>query len=312
MSKKVKQYLMLLAAVGVIAVVAGGSSGTFAGFNAQVANTGNFFQTGTLFLHDNGGTNTCTSESDSNNQNTTGSGCDVLFSVPQITAGQTYPAELTLTNAGSLNASDIQFELPSGCTDAKPSIGTLGTGLTNGSPVTSVTIANLSQTLTTGVQIQLHQNSDANTQTFTVTGGPYAPGSSVVVNVSGSPNANFSYTNAATVSFAAFGTALCGQLQLTIQEMTTNSFGTPVTSTCAYPASTLATCAFPSNALSTAALTSFQPLQLGSGTGGNSTTELDAGKSRYFLISIKAPATLANNAQNDKVSFDMRWQIDQA
>lgn len=308
-TKKTKRYLMLLAALGLIAIAAG-SSGTFAGFNAQVANTGNTFQTGTLFLHDNGGTNTCTSESDANNQNIAGTGCDILFTTPSITPGTTYTAHLTLSNAGTLDSSDIQFALgSSGCVDAKPTIGTLGSGLTSGNSVTSITIANLSQSLLDGTKIELHENSDANTQTFTVSGN-YNPGSSVAVTVT-SQSANFSYTTAATVSLDAFGTALCSQLKMTIQEDTNNGFGTPVASTCAFPASTSATCGTPTVALSDASLASLQALQLGSGTGGNSTTKLSAGKSRYFTISILAPASLANNAQNDETSFDLLWQIDQ-
>lgn len=88
--KRVKQYLMLLMAIGVIAVAMSGS-GTFASFNAETANPGNTFNTGTLYLHDsvNGGTE-CTSESATNNSNVPaavgganpGNACDILFTVP--------------------------------------------------------------------------------------------------------------------------------------------------------------------------------------------------------------------------------------
>ncbi len=37
---KLKRYLMLLAALGLVAIAAGGGGGTFASFNAEVANTG--------------------------------------------------------------------------------------------------------------------------------------------------------------------------------------------------------------------------------------------------------------------------------
>ena len=308
MNKNTKRFLMLIGLIGVIAVATSAGSGTFAGFNAEVANTGNYFETGTLFLHDNGGTNTCTSESDANNTNTTGTGCDILFAVPSIVAGNTYTAHLTLTNAGSLNAQDIKFDVPTACADAKPSFGTVGTALTATTTYTSITIANLTQTLTDGTQILLSES--GHTQTWTVSGGPYAPGASVAVTVA-SQAANFSYTTAATVAYAAFGTALCGQLQLTIQETTDNTFGTNVASTCAYPASAVATCSFPSTALSSVPA-SLTALTLGSGTGGNTTTQLTAGKSRYFVVSIQAPASLANNAQNDKASFSLLWHIDQA
>jgi predicted ribosomally synthesized peptide with SipW-like signal peptide len=89
--KRVKQYLMLLMAIGVIAVVMSGS-GTFASFTAEVANANNTFNTGTLYLHDsvNGSATECTSESAPNNSNVPASvgganpgspACGVLFTV---------------------------------------------------------------------------------------------------------------------------------------------------------------------------------------------------------------------------------------
>jgi hypothetical protein len=138
MSQKTKRYLMLLMAIGLVAVAAGGGSGTFATFSAETANTGNYFATGTLFLHNtkDGGT-TCTSESDvSNNANITSpTGCDVLFNVNPLTSGLDSSARLQLTNAGSINAQDIKFSLGNtGCTEAPPTIATLNTAITSGNP----------------------------------------------------------------------------------------------------------------------------------------------------------------------------------
>lgn len=89
--KRAKQYLMLLVAVAVIAI-AMASGGTFASFNAETANPGNTFATGTLYLHDNvnNGATTCTSESATDNSNVPasvgganpGDACDVMFNVP--------------------------------------------------------------------------------------------------------------------------------------------------------------------------------------------------------------------------------------
>lgn len=82
--KRIKQYLMLLTAVGVVAVAASGA-GTFATFNAEVSNNANTFTAGTLFLHDTNGTNTCTSEEGTANANngsnfyTADNGCTALF-----------------------------------------------------------------------------------------------------------------------------------------------------------------------------------------------------------------------------------------
>lgn len=85
MSKtSMKRYLMLLGAIGLVAFASGGA-GTFASFNAEVTNTGNYFASGTLILNDNGGINTCTSAGDSTNlNNLSTNGCDTLFQVNQL------------------------------------------------------------------------------------------------------------------------------------------------------------------------------------------------------------------------------------
>jgi predicted ribosomally synthesized peptide with SipW-like signal peptide len=123
MSKKTKRYLMLLAAVGLIAVAAGGS-GTFASFNAEVTNTGNTFASGTLFLHDtpNAGT-VCKSEDDLTNN--TYSSCTYLFNADLSDGTQT--ATLALNNAGTIPASALTFKV-AGCT------------VTNNNAVTSSTV----------------------------------------------------------------------------------------------------------------------------------------------------------------------------
>lgn len=136
--KRVKQYLMLLMAIGVIAVAMSGS-GTFASFNAETTNPGNTFAAGTLFLHDtpNGGT-TCTSESATSNagsnqfninpgDGTNGNNCAALFTAGDLSGG-VQTADLALNNAGSIAASDIKFDV-SGCTWSKtnnssPTFGT--------------------------------------------------------------------------------------------------------------------------------------------------------------------------------------------
>jgi predicted ribosomally synthesized peptide with SipW-like signal peptide len=106
-----KTYLKLLILAGILAVI-GGGAGTFASFNAEVTNQNNVFANGTLFLHatPNGGT-TCTSESDTTNNQ--GTGCAFLFNT--TLTGGTQTATLRLDNAGTINASDIKF-LVAGCT----------------------------------------------------------------------------------------------------------------------------------------------------------------------------------------------------
>lgn len=111
--KRMKQYLMLLAAAGVIAVALSGP-GTFASFSAQVTNPGNTFAAGTLFLHDTNGSTTCTSESGTLNVNpgdgSDGDTCAVLFDNVDL-GGGTATADLALANAGTIDASDLQFKV---------------------------------------------------------------------------------------------------------------------------------------------------------------------------------------------------------
>jgi hypothetical protein len=126
--KHLKQYLLLLMAIGVIAVAVSGGSGTFSSFSAQVTNANNAFVSGTLYLHDNGGSTTCTSESSSDNLSTTG--CDTLFNNIDLTNAAGSTAHLTLSNAGSIPASDIQFQVGN-CT-----VGTNGGAATFGSAPT--------------------------------------------------------------------------------------------------------------------------------------------------------------------------------
>lgn len=115
--KRIKQYLMLLTVVGLVAIAAGGGNGTFASFSAQVTNPGNTFASGTLFLHENGKDSNgsaitqCNSESGALNVNST---CDVLFNNVDLSNGAT-TADLALTNDGSLTANHIKFDV-SGCT----------------------------------------------------------------------------------------------------------------------------------------------------------------------------------------------------
>lgn len=109
--KRIKQYLMLLAVVGLVSIASG--SGTFASFSAQTTNAGNTFAAGTLFLHDtaNGGT-TCTSESQTTgpNYNIDPAGCGILFTADLSQGSAT--AHLALNNAGSLASTDLLASVP--------------------------------------------------------------------------------------------------------------------------------------------------------------------------------------------------------
>ena len=407
MSKtNIKRYLMLLGAIGLVAF-AGGSSGTFASFNAEVTNSGNYFATGTLILNDNGGTNTCTSVGASNSNLNAGNGCDTLFKLDSlatptgalstgltsgtpateldfggsglaggaISAGDTltvtsgtnthtftatetalvgaaavtvtsddplfsYPigstvtdaastqyAKLTLTNAGTLDASDIKASMPSDCsnvaaegtatlTGANGSPGTLSTS----GPVTELDFsAGLTGTFHTGDPVVI--NSGSHYQTF-IAAADAANGDTLVTVQSQTPN--FAYGTSSTVSGPSLGSSsLCTTLKLSIIE-TDASWdigynGAASAEGCAsgtaqgtYPALGCVVNSGPT--LHAFFGTSPNPLTLKSGILSNSGTNLSAGKSRYFLIAVRVPsgALSDNTYQNRKTAFDLTWHIDQA
>lgn len=139
--KRLKQYLMLLMAIGVIAVAMTGG-GTFASFSAQVSNPGNTFTSGTLFLHDTSGATTCSSESATGStfnynpgDGSNGDNCAVLFDGASLSGGPV-TADIALKDAGTIDASGLEFSVD-GCTVTNNDAGTgttttFGTGPTCG------------------------------------------------------------------------------------------------------------------------------------------------------------------------------------
>jgi predicted ribosomally synthesized peptide with SipW-like signal peptide len=396
---RAKQYLMLLTVAGLIAIVGGSSSGTFASFNAEVSNTGNYFATGTLVLNDNGGTTTCTSAADSGNQNNLSTnGCDTLFQVGPVTsvtatlttaltltatttlhftggltggsidygdtltlsdgAGHTdtftaaagadpadqsiavqsktpnfaFPAttttvtdatstqyaKLTLTNAGTLDANGIKFDVPSACAttfNEGESTG-LTTPLTSGNSVGSLDFAALTGGgFAIGDPVVVTDGA-GHSQTFIASSA--AAEGDTTVNVQ-AQDANFSYTTSATVSGPEFTPAgeLCTDLKLSVVE-TDSSFdhSTPAAEGCAYGTtggSAGLGCIIGSGHTLDSIPASPTALTLASGINSNSGTNLSAGKSRYFLVAVKqTSASLGNTYQNRKAKFDLLWHLDQA
>jgi predicted ribosomally synthesized peptide with SipW-like signal peptide len=293
---------MLLVAVGLIAVAAGGS-GTFASFSAETANNGNYFATGTLFLHaTKQGGNTCKSEIDSGNSNITANGCDLLFNVSQLSAGQSQTVNLQLANAGSINASALKFALGSACVDEKPTIATTsGTVSTGG--VTSIGLSGLNQPLVAGTVIDVTDGTT--TDTFTVATSVASGASSVTVT---GTSAN-TYSAGANVKVSAtFGSAnLCSGLQFYIQETDT---GWSPNTKCVFGGGVGTTCSFGAQTVSGITTT---PNDLTSSlwTGSTNASAIDAGNSRYFTLAIKAPTTFTNTQQNAQARFDLKWRIDQ-
>jgi predicted ribosomally synthesized peptide with SipW-like signal peptide len=324
--KRTKQYLTLLMVIGLVSIAAGGS-GTFASFNAEVTNSGNYFATGSLFLHDTVGNsaNTCTSESASTNLNdgTNGDTCDTIFSIAPTDSDAHY-AELTLANAGSINASAIQFKLKAACQNARyyESNTTLNGALSvAGGAITSFPIHAATKAVQSGDTIQV-DDGGSHVQLFTLT-QPLNVGDTTAHFSSVTPN--FDYADSSAVSSAAnFGaSALCDDLQFNITEtdssFTTtaqNNTGTTGALGCAYGTATGLTdgCLFDSSPGDTLGdlPTTLTPLSLSTSSVGNTNDELDAGQARYFLIGIKPDTTATTNAEQDsKATFDVVWHIDQ-
>jgi len=387
--KRTKQYLTLLMVIGLVSIAAGGS-GTFASFNAEVANNGNYFATGTLVLNDNGGHNTCTSAVNNSNSNTAGTGCDTLFKFDHFAAavtatvdtggaasGQadipytgatgtmypgdhititgasgsptengtiasitgstitlsanlgntynagdsitdntpTYLAHLTLTNAGSIDSSDIKFEATGGgCTAAYSEGETTLTGaVTAGDPVgSSITVAD-SSNFPTGSPVVVSDGTHA--QTF-ISGGA-VDSTHIAVDAQ---NWNFSYPDATPVTGPEFNGAgtpknLCDDLTFSIIEESSSTFHDDMTgaSQCAFGDSTDTPLAGAngcdlggtSATTLTNLPTSYQQLD---------NTTMAAGASRYFLLAVHyTGAGLTNAYQNTQTTtFGLNWHIDQA
>jgi predicted ribosomally synthesized peptide with SipW-like signal peptide len=308
MSKNLKRYLMLLAVIGLVAVGMGGS-GTFASFNAEVANQGNYFATGTLFLHNTNGSTTCTSESASNNLNTsnTGDSCATLFTVNPLLEGSAHTAQLRLANAGSVNATDIKFALGATCADTTPTITTLSTGFNTSDAITTLSVSAIGQALVDGTKITVDDGVHA-AQTFTMATTANSGATSLDV-VDTTANNILSSGAKITITQSFGGGSLCSGLQVYVQE-TASDYSTNLG--CAYgnsasPPACDYNGSFPLSGIGT----SFNTLSLASAGSGNSGTDLTAGKSRYFVIGVKAPASFTNTYQNDQVKFDLKWHIDQ-
>jgi hypothetical protein len=310
MSKKTKRYLMLLVAVGLIAVAAGGS-GTFAGFTAETANNDNYFATGTLFLHNTpqGGT-TCTSESASDNLNNgTGDVCQTIFTATLTSGTATTYYGVALKNAGSLDASGISFYSPGGC--AASANTTLTNGTTTGSQsgtVTSINVTGLTYGINSGTTIT------AGATTFITTA--YAGPNSTSIAVQ-SQLISGTLTNGTAITFQpSFGNGdLCAGIDVGIIE-TDSSFASGAAVGCAYGTVNVLTCsltnAYTLNSFPTTSGTAFSlALATSGGTNNGATQLLKANGTRYFLIAVKPDANFGNTYQNKKATVDLVWHIEQ-
>lgn len=319
--KRTKQYLMLLMVIGLVSVAAGGS-GTFASFSAETTNAGNYFATGSLFLHNTHSGTTCTSESASTNLNdgTNGDTCSTLFGVTLGTSAAPTYATLTLKNTGTVNADGVKFDLATACATAiayqsnTTLSGAVTANVTTAIPVNATTLY-----IRTGKHILI---TDGTNSDELVVSGNVAVGATTI-NVTVAPTHSYVSTNDVKSS-AEFGTPdLCSILKFEVIETNDNTFtyGSPGdNATCAYPAAADPAdgsgCNFADlsvDTLDNAPVGTPTALTLQSGIGGNAATGLDAGGTRYLVIGIKPTAAgFANSYQLRKATFDLVWHIDQA
>lgn len=301
--KRVKQYLMLLLSIGVIAVVASGS-GTFASFTAETRNDNNTFATGTLFLHNTKGATTCTSESGTGNLQVSPT-CATLFTVTNLAPNTTSTADLTLTNAGSVNSANIKWDMPTACLDSAASIGTLNASATDAA--TSLDILSLSQTVVDNTLIKLTDGTS--TKTFKVTTTTASNGLGNVTTVPVTPvagGANNPHTYATSTTVITFDIAftitpaLCSKLKMYIEELVPN---TTTIIDCVYGTFAGPGCD-PTNGTALNAVPTNSPTNLGS-------TGLNAGQSRKFRISVVAPNSVVNSDMTTQATFSLRWHLEQ-
>jgi hypothetical protein len=291
MTKNAKRILVLLASAGVIAVVVGGSTGTFASFNAEVANNGNTFQTGTLFLHDTTNGTTCTSESASTNDNTglNGDTCSAVFTVANHGgAADTTYYNLVLNNAGSITASDITFYANSAC---DPTTVGISDGTVSATAASSTTIAVTGVTVGIPSGGLLHIGAQSVATTAAVTVG--------ATSISVTPAIAVTSGDAITYFPAFTGTAgnLCTALKFSIYDMgATVGASSPSGGTCIYPA----------NCVTGTALSGL-PASAASFTVPEGLTH---GASRNLLIAI-SNASLDNSYQSQEATTSVAWHIDE-
>jgi hypothetical protein len=290
MTRKAKRYLMLLAAIGLVAVVVGGGSGTFAGFNAQITNNGNYIATGTLFLHQKAGTgNICKSEGVADNNTSNVIDCGALF-----TDGSPAVEDIAMTNGGSINASSFNLTAAT-CLSSRPVVAQAATygPITIGTP-TTLSLTGMTQTLVAGTDLIVGSD------TFTVDAPTVPPsGEAATINVTPTTAEASPVTGPVDVQLAAFGgeNFCTSDVQVTIQSATDSNYTVTPDTACVYPATI--TCTTTPGTLS--GLHTASPLSFGG---------LTAGQTKYYVVTISIPSG-SNALQNNKAKFDLAWQIAQ-
>ncbi|HVU76163.1 MAG TPA: SipW-dependent-type signal peptide-containing protein [Gaiellaceae bacterium] len=290
---------MLFAALGVVAIAIGGGTGTFASFNAEVTNGGNYFQTGTLFLHDTANGVTCSSEAATDNKNTAGTGCQSIFQVDPTDAGASAATsyQVKLSNAGSLASTAIQFygTCASNAVSSDSGARVDGTGSFGGS-ATSIPVqaGTLNVGLPSGTALTINGHS------FT-TSAPVNPGAtSLPINSADTTVLAGGDAVDAAIQFSG-GQDLCGGLGVEIG--TANSTATSTANpsyTCKWGCS--------GDTKTLADLGSLSDTNMATLAG----TAMNPSGDTYLLVTVTPPSNPDNSYQNEKADVSVTWHVDQA
>jgi hypothetical protein len=229
----------------------------------------------------------------------------------------TYTANLTLTNAGTIDAGSIKVT-PSGVCASQYTEGssTLSAGVTAGDPVTTVSFTGGDATFKTGDSVVVSETVSGVTHAQTFIASADSSAGSVAVSSGPAQTWNYAYTGAATVSGPEFNGAgtpqtLCDALTLSITEESSSTFDPALASgtQCAYGVAGTGTFASTVCDLDTSpALSSFTSAH----TLPN--TALTHGASRYFLVAVHYGGSAFDNTYQNTgtTAFGLTWHIDQA
>jgi len=177
---RVKRVLLGLIVIGALANL--GSTGTFASFSAEVQNTNSSIASGTLTMNNQVESGTVCLSANGAAQTNVNPACSSVLALTNVAPGVFGgTAKVTIQNTGSLDASKFYLYAPyvnSATTSA----------LTSGNSVSSLAVAALEGTVTSGDSIVLTYGT--HTQTFVASAGAAGGATSISVTAQ---NANFSY-----------------------------------------------------------------------------------------------------------------------
>jgi hypothetical protein len=201
---RTKKSLLAVMLIGIAAYV--GFGGTFANFQAETANNGSSIASGTLTMSNTVNSNTACFSYNAASADNTNAGCDAPFAITNVAPGtwqSTQIAKITVANTGSIDGSNLYLY-------ASQIVGKLGTQLTSGSAVSSLTLSSpgMEGTVTNGDSVTI--SSGGKSQTFTVNAAPTNPsnsnGGATTVSVT-SQTANYTYPVGSTVTDTSGNTA---------------------------------------------------------------------------------------------------------